>query len=622
MPKLADIVGDTFKESYKKVARVFHKAVLPEYYFKRPVLENIQDLVNSLPDFGNKTMISYLKDKKRQKISFNEMHERANAYAKAFYELGLKKGDRIALLSRNNPRWLELNLGINNAVMFDVPREIEKPKEGEFDEGNWILKHSGAKIVIVEDKKTYDLVKKRRSIEHIISIERIAGVMNIEDLLQIGRNSNKVLPKAQKDDLASIIYTSGTTGRPKGVMLTHENYMSNVQSALIKIKLDFRDKFLSFMSAWHVYERLAKYAGAIVGAETAYSSDVRFIRADLKREKPTVMACVPRVWELVYNNIMDHVRDLFGENTKEKLDAMIQKDIDNMKQFGEDREIPIALKQVYKKVRKILGGNLKKVISGGASLREYLKDFFYAAGFRIAEGYGTTETSPLIAGDTQDLSNLYSVSIAIPGVSVEIRKSRSGRVLKPGEIGEIWVKGPNVMKGYYKNKRETEKVLKNGWYNTGDLGYLDDMENLKITGRGKDNVKTKDGKWINLRSIEEKLENCKLVGTAVAYAKDWVAPGALILPNIGELEGIAINLGIKYNKKDRWTLVDNQQVVDEFLKRIKLYMGAESTSPKQYSIITRLEEGYGLTKTKKVKRDEVSKIYAFNILDMSKKINR
>ena len=245
---------------------------------------------------------------------------------------------------------------------------------------------------------------------------------------------------------------------------------------------------------------MAKYAAAYVGAETFYNASLHKVIVDLLLEKPTAMACVPKMWEMLYNRIIDKVRKISNEGTVEWIEKAVEIDVENMKLYRESRKIPRKLKVVYWTVDKILGGRLEHIISGGAALREYLKYFFYAAGKKIAEGYGTTETAPLIAGGVQNLDNLLTVSSVIPGSQIQIRDPRNkNKILGKNQVGVIWNKGDNNMLGYWKNARLTKRKLVDGWYNTGDLGYLDNDDvdarknNLVITGRKDDDFSLGNG---------------------------------------------------------------------------------------------------------------------------------
>lgn len=581
-------------------------------------MQTLGDLVLSFQD-RHGTAISWRDKEERKTITFPELYIQTRNYSRGFLERGLKPEDNVAIFTRNSPQWLPLVLGMNIAGISDVPRELFNTEEAKT-----IINHSDAKLVIVENEEMLKLARPFFSPEKIFSIDYIEGIRNVKEIYRQGRDSHKDIPNIDPNTRASIIYTSGTTGEPKGVMLSHNNYISNVEATLRRIKLNQEDKFLAMLPQWHVYGRLAILSAAYLGAETFYVTNIKSVLKELQEEHPKMMASVPRVWELVYKNLVEEIRKK-GEFIENKLEKSIEADIANTiernNSFKARANHLFMETTVYHKLRKKLGGKLHHIVSGGSAMPHHLKVFFYNAGLKIAEGYGMTETSPLISGCEQDLDNLFTTGPPLDNVKVKIIDQDTGEEQPEDIEGIIHAKGPNVMSGYYKNQKATDDVLKDGWMNTGDLGYIN-KGNVVITGRAGENIKLSNGEMINPRSLEATLEESQLIDIAVIIGRGWKGPALLILPNYNEIEAYAKKHKINYS--DPKKLLFEPEIKALYQNEVNI-LNSKVEKPfekvKDFRLIPELDTGKGLTATKKIKRPEVEKIYKEDIEKLSQKIN-
>jgi len=421
---------------------------------------------------------------------------------------------------------------------------------------------------------------------------------------------------------ASLIYTSGTTALPKGVELTHGNFCSNIRALVDILPFKSDDKVLSILPAWHVLERMAKYIGLSVGAETFYSS-FRTLRKDLVEQQPTIMASVPRIWETIYEGIMKKVRErnrlqrtIVTLSLKAAADYSKHKFVLNPLKILEYPLYRFADSAVFKKLRDRLGGRLRFAISGGSSLPRHIDDFFAAAGVNILEGYGLTETSPVIAIRVPGGSSSHTVGPVLEAVEARIVDQESGKLLGPFEKGVLHVRGPNVMKGYYRNFSETSKVLHHdGWFNTGDIGYLTRDGHLVITGREKDIIVLSNGENINPVPLEDALKESEYITEAICIGQEWKHLGALIVPDFDSLKEFCGKKGILF-KEDRMDDVFGAPPVRElFTREIDRLVNSQSWV-KPFEKINSFRMAYQpfvvgqeLTPTLKPKRGVIEKLY-------------
>ncbi|MFW5852445.1 MAG: AMP-dependent synthetase/ligase, partial [Nanoarchaeota archaeon] len=536
------------------------------------------------------------KDNEKHTITYNELYNSILNYSSAFLEMGLKKGDKVALISDNNPEWISLSLGMNYAGIIDVPRGNDASRQ-EIDH---IVQHSDAKAVILENKKSKEIFDRssQENIRHVISIDDFADEsvdFNIKEL-NADKTSARV-PEVDGEDIATIIYTSGTTGMPKGVMLTHHNFISNAHMCVDLLRNNENDKLLSFLPAWHVFERMAKYVSLLGGSESFYTTQKNLMN-DISEQHPTVFPSVPRVWELVYSKL---TKKLENSNYLEK-----------------------AIFQMFKSriMAKKLGGKFKFAISGGGALPDYVDQFFNKINVKILEGYGMTETSPVITARTPENYTVGNVGKPLNGVTIKILDEVSGENVKEGIEGIIHASGPNVMKGYYKDPEATSEVIsvdENGkrWINTGDLGYIRKDGNLKITGRAKEMIVLANGENINPNTIENTLQKSKYIISAFITGQDKVDLCALIEPDKENLVDFCKENNIQVSENSYADVLKDERVRELYSNEIRKYINKEAGF-KIHETIARnkfellenpFEVGKELTPTLKFKRRKIETEY-------------
>ncbi|MFH0984557.1 MAG: long-chain fatty acid--CoA ligase [Candidatus Omnitrophota bacterium] len=431
--------------------------------------------------------------------------------AMALHLLGIRKGDHVGILSENRPEWTFADLAILSLGGVTVPIY----PTASLEDIRYIIDHADLKMIFVSTEEQY------RKIEGFRSKFIPAGIIlftpgesgELQDLKtfrEMGRDYALEHPdlydwcvkNVGPDDLATIIYTSGTTGAPKGVMLTHRNFIANYQGAFQRIQIDERDSVLSFLPLSHVFEHLAGYYyQAAYGVSIAYAESFATVAEDIKKVKPTLVVAVPRFYEKTYARILEEVQA--APSWKQRLfhwAVRIGTRAAQLRMRGQSVPVRLALynwiaqRSVFDKLRRAMGGRLRFFISGGAPLSRELAQFFYAAGIMILEGYGLTETAPVIAVNALDDFKFGTVGKPIPGIRVKI-----------AEDGEILTQGPCLMKGYYNDPHATHECIKDGWLHTGDIGHFDDEGFLHITDRKKDIIVTAGGKNVSPQNIEGRI---------------------------------------------------------------------------------------------------------------------
>lgn len=525
------------------------------------------------PAFGtrnkNKTFIT---------VTFGEVYEQGIALATALIDLGLQAREHVALLSENRLEWIIADYGILLSGAADVPRGTDVT-DGDI---RYIIPHADAKFVFVENEAT--LTKVLKNLPHLPGIKKIIVMdssaaitgektIAMADLIAKGkalraagdRNAEKRMSEIQGDDLFTVIYTSGTTGEPKGVMLTHENMLSQLRN--IPIPIGPSDRFLSILPVWHSFERVFQMGTIAMGA-CQYYTNIRNIREDMAIVKPTFMASAPRLWESVYQGIQGKIAagsaltrglfhaayffavqvlrarhffsgnrlDLAGRGIVESTLLALQY-LTTLLLFFLPHLILDAI--VLKKIRQATGGCLRGTVSGGGALPLHVDEFFNAIGIPLMEGYGLTETSPGLAFRTPAHLVLGTVGPLFPEVEMRLTDPESGVVLYPprqGVKGEIHVRGPQIMKGYYKRPEVTARVLSaDGWFNTGDLGIVTYNNTLKIVGRTKETVVLLNGENVEPVPIENKIAESPLISQVMVIGQDQKFLAALVLPNLEKL---------------------------------------------------------------------------------------
>ncbi len=511
-------------------------------------------------------------------MTYGEMMQNVEAFGAALLALGVQKGDRVALISDNRPEWIISDLAIVSIGAISVPRGSDT----SIAEIWYIMNHSEAKVGIIENRKLFERLAQEISsaptLQSLILLDNSADILrresgieiyNFDDLVRKGATSVDAFYEACQattpDDIAAIVYTSGTTGIPKGVPLRHKNLLYQCEAIDLGFDIKPGDVLLSILPSWHVYERIAEYFGMYHGT-TIYYTDKRWLRDDMSKANPAFLPCVPRIWESVYDAIMAKVekeprlkrllvqklldlsrryirnrRVVRGEHAAPKPPTFSQRLISAAKMLTLAPSHYLADILVYRKIRTLTGTRLKAAVSGGGSLAPYLDDFFEAVGIPILNGYGLTETSPVLAVRTLKLNIRGTVGPPLKGTSIEIR-DEEGNPLPNGQTGVVWAKGPQVMSGYFRNEEETQRVLsEDGWLNTGDLGWFTWQGHLVICGRAKDTIVLSSGENVEPEPIEAVARKSPLVFQIVVVGQDRKALGALVVPDFTNLAS-ALNL--------------------------------------------------------------------------------
>ena len=479
-------------------------------------------------------------------ITHQEFARRVKHAAIGLMELGLRPEERVAILSENRPEWAIADYACLTARCADVPVYPTLPAP----QAAYVLADSGARAVFVENAAQYDKVAAIRSevpaLEHVIVFDieegmEGPGLISFQELLQRGSGAEQRYPTyredalaVDKDDLATLIYTSGTTGPPKGVMLTHYNLCSNVLAALKVLFIGPEDSCLSFLPLSHSFERMAgHYVMFHCGTTINYAESIEQVPANLLEVKPTVVLSVPRLFEKIYARVLENA--MGGGALKRRIFFWARRNAEFWADLRQ-AELPVPAwlefkrkigdKLVFSKLRARTGGRIRFFVSGGAPLSPEIAKFFYSAGITIVEGYGLTETSPVLAANPLDKVRIGTVGPPIPGVEVKIAAD-----------GEIIARGPNIMRGYYNKPADTQEAIdSDGWFHTGDIGEFDDHGYLRITDRKKDLIVTAGGKKVAPQPIENMIKTNQFVLNAVMVGDKRRFPALLIVPDVEALK--------------------------------------------------------------------------------------
>ncbi len=456
-----------------------------------------------------------------QPVSSDEFGRRVRSCAAGLASLGIARGDRVAILSYNRLEWAVADYACQLLGAVDVPIYSTLPA----DQCAYILQDCGARAIFVENAD--QAAKVRGKVEHLIAFDPADGTISFADFLTRGKDVPA--PAIDPDDLATIIYTSGTTGVPKGVMLTHRNLVSNTIASGSAFDVTPNDAILSFLPLSHSFERIFDYLFFWWGASIAYAETVDKVAENMLEVKPTIMAAVPRFYEKVYSKIRKSVAD--QKPWKRGLFEWARGvGASAAECFRHGRPLPFGLRFRYglanllvlNKLAGRVGGRIRFFVSGGGALSREVAEFFHSIGLPILEGYGLTETSPVLTVNRLGATRLGTVGPAIPGVELKIAAD-----------GEILARGPNIMKGYHNRPEETAQVIQDGWFLTGDIGEIDAEGFLKITDRKKDLFKTSGGKYIAPGPIEGRLKLFPRVLNAIVIGDRRKFPSALIVPTRG-----------------------------------------------------------------------------------------
>ena len=546
------------------------------------------------------------------RYSLKKYRETANAISYALLKLGVKKGDKIATISNNRPEWNFVDMGIMQIGAIHVPIY---PTISE-DDYQYILKHAEVKYVFVAGK---ELIRKMghiiKSIDNIIDAYTFAdveGYSNFKEILKIGNNNpdpkklDEIKDSIDKRDVATIIYTSGTTGFPKGVMLTHDNILSNVKACEGIFNVNQYSKGLSYLPLCHVYERTVNYILHYKGVSVYYAENMATIVDNIQDIKPHIMTTVPRLLEKVYDRIVAKGRKLRGFKKQVffwALNLGLRYEYDKPWRLLFNIQLMLANKMVFSKWREAFGGRMVSIVSGGAALQPRLSRVYNAAGIPVVEGYGMTESSPVIAVNTYLPHKRKVGTVGPPVKGVEVKIS---------EDGEILVKGPNVMKGYYRDEEMTKTAIVNGWLHTGDVGIVDKKGMLKITGRVKEIFKTSMGKYISPVLIENKIKESPFIDQIMVLGENQKFAAALVVPDFEHLGSWCRIKGINTFKSNA-EMIANKVVRDRFKREIDQFNKhfGDTEKIKKFDLIDHewtIDTGE-ITANLKLKRSHIQKKY-------------
>ncbi len=551
-------------------------------------------------------------------ISSSELERRVINLHLALRAAGIDRGDKCAMIAENRWEWAVADFAMMTAGIISVPIYPTLPPE----QVRYLVDHSRAKAIFCSTGEQVEKVLEVRdrlpALEHVISFDTVEheGVTSIGSMIgesdsdAAGRQSfEESVEAVAPDDLASIIYTSGTTGVPKGVMLSHANMATNIRDSLLEV--GFEDTGLSFLPLCHVAERLADYVYFKGGATVAYAESIEAVPVNMNEVRPTIAVGVPRFFEKVHGKVMAAMaqapavrRNIFNWSVSVGKAATPYRIAGKPLPLLLGIKHAVAEKLVFHKLRGRLGGRIRMFVSGAAPLARHLAEFFHALGLPIYEGYGLTETSPLVSINTASHFKFGTVGKLIPNVEVRI-----------ADDGEILVKGPNIMQGYFKMEEQTAEVMDGDWFHTGDIGNLDDEGYLSITDRKKDLFKTSGGKYIVPAPIENQLKRSPLIETAVVIAESRNFPSALIVPDFEALGAWAQSEGIDFAGNQG--LCGDEKVQDRMMSEVESLCDgmANYEKVKKISLVANdfSIDGGELTPTMKVRRRQVDEKYARQI---------
>jgi long-chain acyl-CoA synthetase len=527
-------------------------------------------LETSLPD-----MLAGKENGKWRTYSTKEVKETVDKLSAGLLNLGISRGDmtaegrdKVAIISKNRPEWLMVDLAVQQigAILTPIYPTIN------VNELEFILNDSQVKIVYVNDQEGYHKVLSLKdrvpSIKEIYVFEQVVNAKHWKEMLvpvteTIRQSIKSISDTIKYEDLVTIIYTSGTTGKPKGVMLSHRNILSNVMDSLSRFPPGEKMKALSFLPLNHIFERMVSYLYLFKGTAIYYAESLETIGDNLKELKPELFTTVPRLLEKVYDRIMSKGNELTG--VKKKLffwahGLATKYEINKNMGVAYNIQLSLANKIIFKKWREALGNNIRCIVSGGAACQVRLIRIFTAAGLPILEGYGLTETSPVISVNGYYVKDRMFGTVGPLIDNVEVRIA---------EDGEILCKGPNVMLGYYKSPQQTAEVIINDWFYTGDIGMMVDENGktpgrfLKITDRKKELFKTSGGKYVAPIAIENKLKESMFVEQVMVVGAEKKFVGALIIPSFSNLKDWARQNGIA-NENSHESLIRNPKVIEMY----------------------------------------------------------
>lgn len=601
-----------------------------------------QILEESTHKYGSHTAL--LDEYSGYSITYRQLGEDVKKIAGALQHLGVEKGMHIAQFSENCSRWMITDQAIAKCGAVNIVRGSLTPIE----ELKYIYKQSDSIALVTDSYKLIEDLKNYLS-ESIckfilyIGNEKVDNhnisnitVMSFDELLKIGEKSDFNEVEVKGEDLATLIYSSGTTGKPKGIMLTHKNLASQLIAIPPAVNLKETKTVTIVLPIWHAYERICEYYLLSIGTKNCYTN-VKNFKKDLQKFRPHYLVSVPRIWESIYESVFSEINKKstiaknivsFFINTSQKLEqsnrllngnsinnqhpSIIQKIQSCMLALALSPIHSLAKNLIYSKFQKAIGGRFIKGISGGGALAKHIDDFFLAVGIDIYVGYGLTETSPVVAVRLEGKNKAYSTGPAMLNTEFLIADPESYAPLKKGEKGIVLIKGPQVMKGYYKDEENSKKVLlPNGYFVSGDIGWMTDDDNLVLTGRAKDIIVLSNGENVEPDAIEQSCMTSPFVKQIVLAGQDKNALSALIVPNIEAIEELAKKRKISSSNPLKCTELKNE-ILKDLRKKVQdreTFRSHERLAHIEFVSEAFTPENGLMTQTAKIKKNEVYEKY-------------
>ncbi|RZK41158.1 MAG: long-chain fatty acid--CoA ligase [Pedobacter sp.] len=510
----------------------------------------------NLENFPKDEFISGKVNGSWKKYSTQLFCETTDLLSKGLTTIGIKKGSRVAVMSSNRPEWNICDYAIMQLGAYQIPLY---PTLAEADI-KFIVENAEISVVFVGDealyKKIAEVNKTLANPVLVYTLNKVEGASFWEELLEVGKtvevNLDECRDSVSSDDILTIIYTSGTTGTPKGVVLTHNNLVLNFQKSSIIFPKEVKTA-LSFLPLSHIYERMISYLYAYSNVSVYYAESMETIVADIQEVKPNAFSTVPRLLEKVYDKIMEKGKDLKGLKRGIFFWSLgLGEKFDFKNGWWYNFKLSIARSLVFKKWQAALGGNVVVIASGGAALNPRLARIFWAAGMPVFEGYGLTETSPVITVNHFGSTMFGTVGPVIEGVEIKI-----------AEDGEILTRGHHVMKGYYLREDLTDECIdKEGWFHTGDIGEILNGKFLKITDRKKEIFKTAGGKYVAPQTLENRYKESPLIEQIMVLGENRKFPAALVVPTFAALKTWCEHKGITYTNNEE--MVNNEKVIEKY----------------------------------------------------------
>jgi len=604
--------------------------------------------------------------------TYKDFYEKIKLLSRGLQSLGLKQGEHVSLFSENSSKWLLAD----QAILFSGAVNAVRGSAAPDDELKYILEHSDSIGLVAENLLVITRLKENlenAGLKFIVClsnedipdfIKENLPVYKLDEVMKFGKDFSHSPVKIKKDDLATLIYTSGTTGSPKGVMLTHGNLLSQVKAVKNRIFIDKGSLALSVLPTWHSYERTGEYFILACGCTLAYTNLIN-LKSDIKELKPDIFISVPRIWEAFYNGIHMELGKLPVNKQKFIQTCLkISEIYIKSKRIAENKDIsninssltqkvkaafvaillyPVhnfADKSIYHKIRLAFGGNLKQGITGGGAIARHLDDFYETAGINIINGYGLTETSPILTANSLKGNLRGSVGRALEETELKIVDPETFIPLKTpdkhtnlfslkglnsfNKSGLVMARGPQVMKGYYKNPKETDKILsKDGWINTGDLGWISKNGELVLTGRAKDVIVLSNGENIEPQPIEDACLKSPFIDQIILVGQDQASLGALIIPNEDSIKLWTERNNIKHHDTSE---IMKKPEVQKFFKQILTECVKSRPHYRPFEKIQHLKildepftvENGLMTQTMKLRKNEIQKRYEDLIKEMFK----